>query len=60
MTVTYSSDGSTYGYTPVSGGGGAASSYDRNVKVIRWTASGGLAPGAPNNTGTVSFTAKIQ
>src|SRR5207253_1724260 len=36
----YSSDGgSTWTYTPASGGGGAASGYDRNVTNVRWTFS---------------------
>jgi hypothetical protein len=50
----------TFGYTPVSGAGGAPAGYDRAVKSIRWTLSGNLVGTAPNNTGTVQFTAVIQ
>ena len=61
VVVTYSNDsGSTWTYTPVSGGGGAAAGYDRNVTNVRWTFSGNLSKTPPNNTGSVSFTAKIR
>ena len=51
----------TWTYTPFSGGGGAASGYDRNVKAIRWrVTSGTLSETAPNNAGSVSFVAKIR
>lgn len=61
VVVAYSNNGgSTYVYTPVSGGGGAPAGYDRNVTNIRWTFSGNLSQTAPNNTGSVSFTARIR
>ncbi|HEX8263864.1 MAG TPA: hypothetical protein VF596_00465 [Pyrinomonadaceae bacterium] len=60
-TVSYSNDnGVSYTYTPVSGGGGAPSGYDRNVTHIRWTFSGSLSSTAPNNTGSVSFVVRIR
>jgi hypothetical protein len=59
-TVTYSSDGTTYAYTPTSGGGGAPSGYDAAVKDIRWTFSGALGCGTVNNAGAVTFIAQIQ
>lgn len=63
VVVEYSSDydssspsSATWTYTPVSGGGSAASGYDRLVKAIRWrVTAGSLSQTAPNNTGSVSF-----
>lgn len=61
VVVAYSNDGgSTYVYAPGSGGGGAPAGYDRNVTNIRWTFSGNLSQTAPNNTGNVSFIARIR
>ena len=58
---SYSNDGgTTWTYTPVSGGGGAPAGYDRNVTNIRWTFTGNLSQTSPNNTGSVSFTARIR
>ena len=58
---SYSNDGgTTWTYAPVSGGGGAATGYDRNVTNIRWTFTGNLSQTSPNNTGSVSFTARIR
>lgn len=51
---------SVFTYTPVSGGGGAPSGYDSNVKFIRLIFFGQLSNIAPNNTGTVRFTAQIR
>jgi large repetitive protein len=51
---------SVFTYTPVSGGGGAPSGYDNNVKFIRLIFFGQLSNVAPNNTGTVTFTAQIR
>ena len=61
VAVAYSSDGGTsWTYTPVSGGGGAAAGYDRTVTNLRWTFTGNLSKTSPNNSGSVSFTAKIR
>ena len=51
----------TWTYTPISAGGGASAGYDRVVKAIRWrVTSGTLSQTSPNNTGDVSFIAKIR
>ncbi len=61
VTVTYSNNGgTTYVYTPASGGGGAPAGYDRLVTHIRWSFTGNFSHVAPNNTGSVSFTVRIQ
>ena len=61
VAVAYSNNGgSTYVYTPVSGGGGAPAGYDRSVTNIRWTFTGNLSQISPNNTGSVSFIARIR
>ena len=61
VVVAYSNNGgSTYVYTPVSGGGGAPAGYDRSVTNIRWTFTGNLSQTSPNNTGSVSFVARIR
>lgn len=61
VTVPYSRDnGSTWTYTPVSGGGGASSGYDRIVTNIKWTFTGNLSQTSPNNTGNVAFTSRIR
>jgi hypothetical protein len=61
VATAYSNDGgSTWTYTPASGGGGAAAGYDRNVTNIRWTFTGNLSQTSPNNSGSVGFTARIQ
>ena len=60
-TLSYSNDnGVTYLYTPISGAGGAATGYDRNVTHIRWVFSGSLSQTAPNNSGSISFIVKIR
>ncbi len=59
--VAYSNDGGTsWTYSPTSGAGGAPAGYDRNVTHIRWTLSGSLSPTAPDNTGSLGFTARIR
>src|SRR5205085_12589210 len=61
VVVAYSSNGgSTFGYTPASGGGGAPAGYDRNVTNIRWTFSGNLSQTSPNNSGSIAFTTRIR
>ncbi len=58
VSVAYSNDnGSTWTYTPVSGGGGALSGYVTNIK---WTFTGNLSQTSPNNTGNVGFTSRIR
>lgn len=60
-TFEYSNDGgTTWTYTPVSGAGGAPAGYDRVVTNVRWVFAGALSQTAPNNTGSVSFTARIR
>ena len=68
VVVEYSNDylpaspgAATWTYTPSSGGGGAASGYDRNVKALRWRVTAGtLSQTPPNNTGAVGFTVIIR
>jgi uncharacterized repeat protein (TIGR01451 family) len=61
LVVSYSNDGgTTWTYTPVSGAGGAPAGYDRVVTNVRWVFAGTLSQTAPNNTGSVSFTARIR
>ena len=61
VAVAYSNNGgSAWTYTPVSGGGGASSGYDRNVTNIKWTFTGSLSQTSPNNTGNVGFTSRIR
>jgi uncharacterized repeat protein (TIGR01451 family) len=61
VTVAYSNNGgTTFVYVPVSGGGGAAAGYDRNVTNIRWTFTGNLSQTAPNNAGSAGFTVRIR
>jgi uncharacterized repeat protein (TIGR01451 family) len=61
VVVAYSNNGgTTYAYTPASGGGGAPAGYDRNVTNVRWTFTGNLSQTSPNNNGSVSFTSRIR
>lgn len=61
VVVAYSNNGgTTWTYTPASGGGSASAGYDRNVTNIRWTFTGNLSPSSPNNAGSVGFIAKIR
>ena len=61
FVIEYSADnGATWAYIPASGGGGAAAGYDRNVKIVRWRTTNTLSFTAPNNSGSVSFIARIQ
>jgi uncharacterized repeat protein (TIGR01451 family) len=59
--VAYSNNGgTTYTYTPVSGGGGAPAGFDRTVTHVRWTMTGNLSQVSPNNSYGVSFQARIR
>ena len=61
VVIAYSNDGgTTFVYSPASGGGGAPAGYDRNVTNVRWTFSGNLSQTSPNNAGSVSFVARIR
>ncbi len=61
VTVEYSDDaGSTWTYTPASGGCGALTDYDACVTYIRRTLQNSLTSIPPNNTGDVQFVARIQ
>lgn len=63
LTVAFqysNNGGTTYAYTPVSGGGGAPSGYDRSVTHVRWIFTGNLSQTSPNNTGDVRFTTRIR
>lgn len=61
LTLLFSNDGgSTYTYTPTSGGGGAPPGYDRAVTNIRWSFAGSLSNATPNNTGSVTFMVRIR
>jgi uncharacterized repeat protein (TIGR01451 family) len=60
-TFQYSNDGgTTWTYTPVSGGGGAPAGYDRAVTNVRWSFAGNLSHLTPNNSGSVSFIVRIR
>jgi uncharacterized repeat protein (TIGR01451 family) len=57
----YSNDGgTTWTYTPVSGGGGAPVGYDRSVTNVRWVFAGSLSHLSPNNTGSIGLTVRIR
>ena len=61
VAVTYSNNnGTSFSYTPASGGGGAPAGYDRNITNVRWTFSGNLSQTAPNNSGRVGFSTRIR
>jgi hypothetical protein len=60
-TLAYSNDGgTTWTYTPVSGAGGAPAGYDRSVTNVRWSFAPSLSQTSPNNTGSVTLTARIR
>jgi uncharacterized repeat protein (TIGR01451 family) len=61
VTVEYSQDdGASWAYSPTSTACGAPVNYDRCVSNIRWTLLNDLSSLAPDNTGTVSFIARIR
>jgi uncharacterized repeat protein (TIGR01451 family) len=60
-SVEYSDDGgSTWTYTPISGGCSATAGYDRCVNRIRWLLLDDLTYVGPNNTGNFEFVARIR
>lgn len=60
-SVKYSNDGgTTWTYPPASGAGGAPAGYDGFVTNVQWNFTGNLGQTAPNNTGSVSFVARIR
>jgi uncharacterized repeat protein (TIGR01451 family) len=61
VAIGYSNNnGSSWTYTPVSGGGGAPAGYDRNVTNVRWVFTGTLSQTPPNNAGSVGFSVRIR
>jgi hypothetical protein len=59
VTPLYSADGGlTWGYRPVSGGGGAPAEYDANVTHVRFVMTGVLRPGEQSSDG-VGFKVRI-
>jgi uncharacterized repeat protein (TIGR01451 family) len=61
VAVAYSNNGgTTWTYTPVSGGGGAPAGYDRVVTHVRWSFTGNLSQTAPNNTAQHTFVARVR
>ncbi|HUK22511.1 MAG TPA: autotransporter-associated beta strand repeat-containing protein [Gemmatimonadales bacterium] len=61
VVVAYSNNGgATWTYVPASGAGGAPAGYDRLVTQVRWTFTGSLSQTAPNNAGSMGFTARIR
>ncbi|MBD3179870.1 MAG: hypothetical protein GF417_09840 [Candidatus Latescibacteria bacterium] len=59
IAIEFSDDGgSTWTYTPASGGGGAPANYDANVTSVRWVLTGTLAGGVGTADG-VSFVVRI-
>lgn len=60
-SITYSNNGgSTFVYTPASGGGGAPAGYDANVTHVRFSFTGNLSQTSPNNAANVSFKVRIK
>ncbi len=68
FVIEYSSDYNpsnpaiaTWTHVPTSGGGGADTGFDRDVKAIRWrVTAGSLSQTTPNNAGHVGFIVKIR
>lgn len=61
VTVEFSDDdGATWSYTPVSEGCGAPTGYDGCVDRIRWSLQDPLSSSSPDNTGTLTFVARIR
>lgn len=58
--AAYSSDGVTFGYTPVAGGCGAPAGYDACVRRLRWTLTGDLAAGTSPPAANFTFVARIR
>ena len=60
VVVQYSTDGSSWGYTPTSLGCGAAAGYDGCVRYLRWTLQQPLGAVAPDNSATFTFVGRIR
>lgn len=61
VVVEYSNDGgSSWSYTPLSGGCGAPAGYDACVTHIRWTLQNDLTSVPPDNTGNLQFVARVR
>ena len=59
IAAEFSNDGGlTWGYTPVSGGGGAPAGFDAAVTNVRWVLTGTLDPGGASTVG-VGFAVRI-
>ncbi|MDB4951103.1 MAG: conserved repeat domain [Gemmatimonadetes bacterium] len=58
--TAYSSNGTTFVYTPVSAGCGAPAGYDACVKKVRWTFTGSLAADPVASLATLTFVARIR
>jgi uncharacterized repeat protein (TIGR01451 family) len=63
-TIDYSNSTSgtpSYGYVPVSGSCGTASTgYDPTVTFVRWTLSGSLSATPPKNSGAIGFSSHVR
>jgi uncharacterized repeat protein (TIGR01451 family) len=59
-TTAYSSDGTTWVYTPVSAGCGAPVGYDACVKKVRWSFTGSLPADPATSLSTLKFIARIR
>ena len=57
--VEYSTDGTVWTYTPVSGAYGAAGGFARCVTHVRWTFQQPLSAVTPDNSATLEFVARI-
>lgn len=59
--VSYSNDGgTTFTYTPLSGGCAAATGHDGCVNRVRWSFTGTLAPGAAASATTLTFLGQLR
>ncbi len=59
--IEFSNDGgSSYGYPPVSGGGGAPTGFDGSVTHVRYSFSGALSNQVPDNRLTVQLGVRVR